>query len=510
VAPFNFGGPQPETVYPLPADTEATFNYAGSGSWESTRNLHLSARDGFFPGVIVGSVAPRRLVYGHEFSWDRPHDPVWAWLEKIYGYYEAGDHLASAAGRGKVTGQPPESTHCNNIGPVQRKGIYPALKQWFDIPEPAKEARERRPADDLLCLTPEVAAVVKPRPLHELAAELGGERAAAARQRLAELAQEARRQRLRREWARLLGEVEPGVEPKPAGRSSEKVGAATVERIALEVEPGITVPLLLLLPPREEKAKLPVVVGLAQEGKKGFLKDRADVLAALLDGGAAVCLPDLRGTGETRPSASQGRSSADTAISATELMLGQTLVGARLRDLRSVLRYLRGRAEVDAGRVALWGDAFAPVNLKDRRLDVPLDAEQLPDQAEPLGGLLALLGALFEDGVRAVAVRGGLAGYQSVLESPFCYVPHDVIVPGVLTAGDLCDVAGALAPRPLRLEGLVDGRNRAVTADAVAKTFEPARAAYRAAGAEERLRIAEGEGQGDGVARWLLAGLAAR
>jgi len=37
VVPFNFGGPQPETVYPLPADPEMAFNYAGSGSWESTR-----------------------------------------------------------------------------------------------------------------------------------------------------------------------------------------------------------------------------------------------------------------------------------------------------------------------------------------------------------------------------------------------------------------------------------------------------------------------------------------
>src|SRR5262249_22984925 len=34
VVPFNFGGPQPETRYPLPDDAEASFNYAGGGSWE--------------------------------------------------------------------------------------------------------------------------------------------------------------------------------------------------------------------------------------------------------------------------------------------------------------------------------------------------------------------------------------------------------------------------------------------------------------------------------------------
>src|SRR5262249_47028920 len=65
VVPFNFGGPQPETRYPLPADAEKLFNYAGGGSWESTRNLRGSAAGGFLPWVIVGAAAPRGLVYAH-------------------------------------------------------------------------------------------------------------------------------------------------------------------------------------------------------------------------------------------------------------------------------------------------------------------------------------------------------------------------------------------------------------------------------------------------------------
>src|SRR5262249_30231461 len=97
-------------------------------------------------------------------------------------------------------------------------------------------------------------------------------------------------------------------------------------------------------------------------------------------------------------------------------------------------------------------------------LAVPLDADPFPHFAEPLGGLLALLGGLFEESVRAVYVRGGLASYGALLESPFLYVPHDAIVPGAVAVGDLGQVASALAPRPIRLEGLVDGRNRPVAA----------------------------------------------
>src|SRR5262249_10104249 len=123
VIPFNFGGPQPETAYPLP-DDEGAFNYAGGGSWESTRNPRLSARDGFLPWVIVGAAAPRGLVYAHEFSWDREHDPVWKRLQTIYGFYDAKDRLASTNGRGSVSGKAgSENTHCNNIGPEHRQGI---------------------------------------------------------------------------------------------------------------------------------------------------------------------------------------------------------------------------------------------------------------------------------------------------------------------------------------------------------------------------------------------------
>jgi hypothetical protein len=292
--------------------------------------------------------------------------------------------------------------------------------------------------------------------------------------------------------------------PTVSVHSTQRLGEVTVDRVVLEVEPQILVPLLLLLPKGD--GPRPVVVAISQHGKQEFLRQRPEAITELLASGVAVCLPDLRGTGETRPGDGRGRTSAATSISSTELMLGQTLVGSRLRDLRSVLQYLRGRSEVDPARIALWGDSFAPANPDGRDLAVPLDAEKLPDQAEPLGGLLALLGALFDDQVQAVYVHGGLVGYQSVLQSPFVYIPHDVVVPGALMAGDLCDVAAALAPRPLRLEGLVDGLNRRVPAAAVRKVYEPARDAYRLAAVPDGIHIGEGEGK-PAPAAWLRAQL---
>jgi hypothetical protein len=358
------------------------------------------------------------------------------------------------------------------------------------------------------CLTPAVLEELKPRPLHELAAALGRGRSEAARRRRAALSADESRQQLRREWARLLGEVAPAAEGKVAAHRKERVGEALLERVALDVGRGAVVPLLVLTPPRRPGVRPPVVVMLAQGGKQAFLKGRAADLAQLLEGGAAVALPDLRGTGEAAPGAARGRAGAAAALASSEWMLGETPVGRRLADLRAVLRYLRGRGDL-AGRVGLWGDSFAPPNPRGRNLAVPLDAADLPDQAEPLGGLLALLGGLFEDAVAAVYVRGGLTGYEALLGGPFCYVPTDAVVPGALTAGDLCDVAAALAPRPLRLQGLVDGLNRLAAAEEVARPLGPARAAYRAAGAPGALRV-EGAAPADGaVSRWLLERLPA-
>jgi dienelactone hydrolase len=544
VVPFNFGGPQPETAFPLPPDSQTSFDYFGDGSWESTRNLRWSARDGFAPWVIVGSVAPRRLVYAHEFAWDQEHDPVWRRLKSIYAFYEplkanasdgsesAPSNLASTHGAGSVRGRGPGNTHCNNIGPVHLVAIHAAFERWFHIPIPRREDLPRHTAEELTCLTPAATSDRPMVPVHQLAQAIGARRAAAARERLAKSSPAERRQALRRDWARLLGDPEPRQEPrvltvvdpsredqfpsdrrpplarqgpKPSGASPERSAlVASVDRLALEVEPGIVVPLVLLTPRRPSTGRRPVVVAVAQAGKQAFLDRRAGAIADILAAGIAVCLPDLRGTGETKPDDGRGRDSSATSLSSAELMLGQTAVGARVRDLRSILRYLRTRPELDGRRVALWGESFAASHRRDQDLAVPLElADSLP-HAEPLGGLVVLLTALFEDEIQAVSARGGLAEFQSLLESPFILVPHDVIIPGAIAVGDLGDVAAALAPRPLQLAELVDGRNRPLTAEEAAAALARVKSAYGAAAAARWSLPGSGA---DSAAKWLVDAL---
>ncbi len=560
---FNFGGAEPESPYPLPEDAEQVFNYAERGSFESTRNLRRSAADGFLPWVIVGAIAPRRLVYAHEFAWDRARDPVWKRLQTIWEFYDAQDRLAAIHGRGSVRGRPPESTHCTHIGRVHRASLHPILERWFHIsvsdgnqgpaapgealrtckgisfrgfaslqPRPPgsghriretirlqvfsvcteaalpvanapAETEEYWDVETLRSMTPEWAERLKPKRLCDLLPHMAAERLAAARHERQRLAQPACRDRLRRQLASVLGPVAPRSARivRAAGQQRLPIGRAHVERVVLEVEPGIVVPLVLLLPEPSQEKRRPVVVAVAQAGKGELLEHRAEMVAELLVGGAAVCLPDLRGLGETKPEGSRERWGAMVGHSSTELMLGSTMVGARLRDLRSVLACLRTREDLDPRRIALWGDSLAAANPPDRNFLVPRHMDDRPQRSEPLGGLLALLGALYEDDVCAVYICGGLSDVRSVLAHQMVCIPHDVVVPGLLRSADLPDLAAAVAPRPLRMDGLVDGLNRRCDTARVRQLYEPAARSYERTGAGERLVI---HSAGPGPARWLL------
>lgn len=458
VVPFNFGGPQPETSYPLPPNAEQTFNYFGGGSWESTRNISRSASTGCAPWVIVGAAAPRKLVYAHEFAWDQEHDPVWKRLQTIYGFYDAKENISSTHGEGSVRGSGAGNTHCTNIGPIHRVAIDDAFGKWFKMAKPNHDEMPHRKPDELACLVEDV----KPTPLHELAGRIGQERAAHRRENLSLATMKENAGAVRDDWTNMLGHVQPRLNPKvQKSQPPDKQAKFTAERFSLEVDPSVVIPLVLLRPAIE---KPPLVIAISQHGKEVFLKERAKEIAELLEGGIAVCLLDLRGIGETSPDEGRGRNSSLTSYSSSILMLGGTLVGARVRDTRSVLSYFRSRQDFDKERIALWGDSFAPVNSADKDLAAPLDAADLPPSSEPLGGLVVLLTMLLDetDEIEAVYAGGSLVSFQSLLGSPYVYVPHDIIIPGAIPIGDLLVVMEVLASRKVRLSRQVDGQNRLV------------------------------------------------
>ena len=521
VVPFNFGESEPEELRSDPNKNQWPLDLAdaGWGDMVSTGALRGAIRDQFFPWTICALVAPRRFVYSFELGWNVEDLPAWARYRKAFGFYGALDNLADAHGYGPFPG-PGE---CWNIGPAQRRSLYPTLQRWFGIPIPYTEVSssleanlerrpvvEGRPVSDLAVLTPAVASELHMRSLHELAHEEGQHHLEAARAELEKLTPHERRQWLKARWANKLGDIEPNLHPEAALRWSKEIPNGQVEGITLTVEPGIIIPMLLLRPLRPAGETMPVVVAVADGGKDLFVAERSREIEAMLKSGTAVCLPDVRGTGETSPDPTTDPDGDEIRehLAASELMLGDTLVGKRLKDLRTVIAYLEGRQDMDAHRIGLWGDSFAPANPAHLLIDEQVQWQVGPEieqQAEPLGGLLAVLGALYHDGVRTVAVHGGLASYLSVCDDYFAYVPADVIVPGILDAGDIADVAAALVPRNVLLSGLVNGRDQLLHDVELERQLSPLKRAYQGM-STSKLVIRSGDDKTN-VADWFRSNL---
>jgi dienelactone hydrolase len=457
VVPFNFGGPEPETAYPLPENPEFRFPIA-TGHWDPTRRLRDSFRGGFPPWFIVAACAPRGLVYAHEFAWDDAHDPVWKRLQKVYGLYDAPDRLAAAHGSGTLFGKP-EGTGCGNIGLVHRRALYPPLRRWLRLPEAETVVRgPGRPQ-------PAVGAAER-RGVHRAASERGRLLVKGRENDLRGLASRPTHLVLRDQWARRLGIDGRMPESKANLHGKQRLGDVTVERLVVETEPGISVPTLLLVPAPAARQRVPLVLAVAQHGKAAFLRDRSEAVARLLEAGLAVCLPDVRGTGETRPVHDErgppvgfyndvSGHGAGTFLWTQELTLGRTPLGDRLLDVQGVVRYLRGRPDVQPERILLWGDSFVPPGQLDLTQVKSFEALNPHELAEPLGGLLVVLAALFDERIAAVYARGGLVSFRPQLEKPLLFVPPDAVVPGAVAAGDLGLVLRALAPRPLCLQEVV-------------------------------------------------------
>lgn len=487
------------------------------------------------PWFIYNAIAPRKFIYAHEFSWEGEEGPeypsVWvpAWprYKKVYSLYGAEQNLATTQGTGLLRVQA-TAGDCYSIGPAQRKPIFPVLKKWFGIPVPSvqdqnikidselsfarirpdyaalkiEEQMRRMPDTLLLSITPAANSGLTRKALHRIAWETGKDLLQAARENRNPLDQFSGRQELREGLARVLGNIQPVDNPKTQSLWTKKLSVAVAEALVLHTEPGILVPVLILKPTTENGGPYPLVLAVSEGGKERFLENRSEDIARLIQSGFAVCLPDVRGTGETAP----GQYNRASYLSSKELALGNTLLGARLKDLRTVLACMLGRDDIDAARVGIWGDSFTPLNPENIWLDELVRwpvSPQMQNLASPLGAYLALLTALFHEEIKTVAVRGGLAGYLSILENNITYIPADMTVPEILKVGDINDICAYLAPRPLLVESFVDGKNRLVRVEQMAKEMEIARRCYQQTGAGENFLIREKSAQG-ALVSWLV------
>ena len=428
--PFNFGGPQPETVYPLPEDAESSFNYLGTGGWETTRNLAGSGRDGFLPWVIVGSIAPRHLIYAHEFSWDQERDPVWKRLQTIYRWYGAEDRLDHALGFGLLKGRPPEASHCNNVGPPHRERIHAALNRWLDVEVP-KDTEARRDETDLYCFgeggkpEPEQNDADQDGTYLSVFRQIGQARGGQFRRSLAWQSTAEADIALKDAWVELLGDCSPGPVSDPVHYTTDETEGITAERFGLAINEDVVVPVLLLC----GKGTGSPTVLISPEGKASLLANQAELIRERLAEGP-VCLVDVRGVGEAGTDHPRAPQSRGAGRAATTLMIGETVLGLQVRDLRTVIAYLRSRSDIHTQEIRLE-DAIPDVG----HLKEGIEMDRALNEAGTR--ILARLVELIESDVVWTSGKDRAVAYRPLLDSWCVDWPYDAILPGALAHGDL-------------------------------------------------------------------------
>ncbi|MFS0724808.1 dienelactone hydrolase family protein [Paenibacillus sp. 1P07SE] len=278
---------------------------------------------------------------------------------------------------------------------------------------------------------------------------------------------------LRERFAALLGE-QPQEEAALAPRLLERQSCDGYvrERIELTTRSGVRMAVYVLTPERPLRTPLPAVlavhghgygsreiVGLLPDGSErtgdpGLHKDFG---AALARRGFLVAAPELLGFGDRRlaedRAAETGRSSC-FRLSAQLLLLGQTMAGWRIHEMKRVVDYLLSRDDVDAGRIGTMGISG--------------------------GGLVCGFTAALDERLRCCVISGYTSTFEdSILSRQHCL---DNYIPGVLQLAEMPDLLGLIAPRPLFLE--VGCRDQLFPAAAARKALHQLERIYAAAGAE--------------------------
>jgi dienelactone hydrolase len=240
------------------------------------------------------------------------------------------------------------------------------------------------------------------------------------------------------------------------------VGDLRVEKLLLETEAGIVVPVRLIWPPSGAKA-LPAVVYLRD--RRGD-RDSESLLAALARQGRVVAVADVRGFGETmsernvsdpRVDYFDPRSGMDADFTYAAFFLGRSLAGMRVHDALGVAEYVRSRPEVDPKRVGITGRGWA--------------------------GTIALFAAASDSQLAWAAVEGIPASFGEIATSELYAQPVSLTVPGVLKDFDLPDVVAAVAPRRLLVLNPTDAVVRRLARGDAEALYAGVRKAYDDAGA---------------------------
>lgn len=253
----------------------------------------------------------------------------------------------------------------------------------------------------------------------------------------------------------LSGFLTPQPEKEPFFRGAFPRDGYRLEMYGLKGEEGCLVPTYVFVP--EKPGKYPAIVYLNPKGKLAEAAPGKQI-EELVKKGFIVAAPDVINTGETR-----FKFRNDNPINFGSVLIGRSIVGIQAGDIIRVVNFLKSFPDVDKNKIG--GMAIG---------------EMSP----------ALLhAAAFDASIKSVALISTPVSYKSMVLNKFFNFPFTCCVAGSLTAYDLPDLIGTIAPRKVVLAEINDQTKQPASSQLINEEMDYPKKVYASKKLIDNLKI---------------------
>ena len=245
---------------------------------------------------------------------------------------------------------------------------------------------------------------------------------------------------------------------------------------------------ILLFKPDDNLVKHSAILYLHSKGKVTDAEPGGEI-EKLVKKGYIVAAADVLGVGETTNTAARGFTDGYTAV-----LIGRSMVGIRAGDIVRVANYLKSQSDVDPQKIGAI--AFDEMCLS------------------------LIHAAAFDSSIKNIILIRSLISYQSIVMNRFHKIGitkrpnsnywHPVEVDftwgiaSVLTAYDLPDLIGSIAPRKIVLADLRDQMLEPASTELINKELEFPRAVYSSKKLSGNFKVIEKMDSLDSIVDWVF------